>query len=53
MTPVANTASTLVSRLVSDGLLVRNTNRADRRIGRLHGLDVLKKMTRMLRERPT
>ena len=31
----ANTASTLVSRLVGDGLLVRNADSADRRVGRL------------------
>ncbi len=33
---VANTASTLVSKLVTDGLLIRETDPADRRIGRLH-----------------
>jgi DNA-binding MarR family transcriptional regulator len=32
---VPNTASSLVSRLVSDGLLIRNIDTADRRIGRL------------------
>jgi DNA-binding MarR family transcriptional regulator len=32
---VPNTASTLVSRLVSDGLLARNIDSADRRVGRL------------------
>ncbi|BBY85443.1 MarR family winged helix-turn-helix transcriptional regulator [Mycolicibacterium tokaiense] len=32
----ANTASTLVSRLVADELLVRTPDRADRRVGRLH-----------------
>lgn len=32
---VANTASTLVSRLVADGLLVRTVDAADRRVGRL------------------
>ncbi|MCV7079344.1 MarR family winged helix-turn-helix transcriptional regulator [Mycobacterium szulgai] len=31
----ANTASTLVSRLVSDGLLVRTAGATDRRVGRL------------------
>ncbi len=32
----ANTASTLVSRLVVDQLLVRTPDQADRRVGRLH-----------------
>jgi DNA-binding MarR family transcriptional regulator len=32
----ANTASTLVSRLVADDLLVRTPDQADRRVGRLH-----------------
>ena len=32
----ANTASTLVSRLVADDLLVRAPDQADRRVGRLH-----------------
>jgi DNA-binding MarR family transcriptional regulator len=32
---VPNTASTLVSKLVSDGLLARNIDSADRRVGRL------------------
>jgi DNA-binding MarR family transcriptional regulator len=32
---VPNTASTLVSRLVGDGLLARNVDSADRRVGRL------------------
>ncbi|OBB99419.1 MarR family transcriptional regulator [Mycobacterium sp. 852013-50091_SCH5140682] len=32
---VPNTASTLVSRLVSDGLLIRTVDDTDRRIGRL------------------
>jgi DNA-binding MarR family transcriptional regulator len=32
---VSNTASTLGSKLVSDGLLTRNVDSADRRIGRL------------------
>ncbi|MUL47350.1 MarR family transcriptional regulator [Mycobacterium sp. CBMA293] len=32
----ANTASTLVSRLTADDLLVRSIDAADRRIGRLH-----------------
>lgn len=32
---VPNTASSLVSRLVSDGLLIRNIDTADRRVGRL------------------
>ncbi|MCV7199233.1 MarR family winged helix-turn-helix transcriptional regulator [Mycobacterium angelicum] len=32
---VANTASTLVSRLVSNGLLVRTAGETDRRVGRL------------------
>ncbi len=31
-----NTASTLVSRLCTDGLLVRTIDSADRRVGRLH-----------------
>lgn len=32
---VPNTASTLVSRLVADGLLIRTVDDADRRVGRL------------------
>ncbi|MCV7285562.1 MarR family transcriptional regulator [Mycolicibacterium wolinskyi] len=32
---VPNTASTLVSRLVADGMLVRTVDEADRRVGRL------------------
>jgi DNA-binding MarR family transcriptional regulator len=32
---VANTASTLVSRLAADGLLIRTTDADDRRVGRL------------------
>src|ERR1700756_2269666 len=32
---VANTASTLVSKLVSDGLLIRAVDAGDRRVGRL------------------
>jgi len=32
---VANTASTLVSKLASEGLLIRETDPADRRVGRL------------------
>jgi DNA-binding MarR family transcriptional regulator len=32
---VANTASTLVSRLAADGLLLRTVDSADRRVGRL------------------
>ncbi|ORA26958.1 MarR family winged helix-turn-helix transcriptional regulator [Mycobacterium aquaticum] len=32
---VPNTASTLVSRLVNDGLLIRTVDDADRRVGRL------------------
>jgi DNA-binding MarR family transcriptional regulator len=33
---VPNTASTLVSRLVANGLLVRTVDEMDRRVGRLH-----------------
>lgn len=36
---VANTASTLVSKLVADGMLIREPDPADRRIGRLHLTD--------------
>ena len=35
----ANTASTLVSRLAADGMLVRTTDETDRRVGRLRLTD--------------
>jgi DNA-binding MarR family transcriptional regulator len=42
---VANTASTLVSRLAADGLLIRSVDADDRRVGRLRLTDAAQRIT--------
>lgn len=42
---VPNTASTLVSKLASDGLLIRGVDAGDRRVGRLRLTDVAQRLT--------
>jgi DNA-binding MarR family transcriptional regulator len=42
---VPNTASTLVSKLASDGLLIRGVDADDRRVGRLRLTDVAQHLT--------